>query len=166
MIEYNRKNSYLRPSSDEVTILLKKVPNASCDKVINHNDSLFFWIANLDQASMCCGFNAETFNHLLNKYNLDISKWLKLSEQELLEKQGLNREQTKERVFEMLSEVITKDSKMTKGALIKYIRENFKEQTVYSDVGKVASKVINQNTGHSFSKWQVCTTQRHIRSVK
>ena len=80
--------------------------------------------------------------------------------------QILKREQTKERVFEMLSEVITKDSKMTKGALIKYIRENFKEQTVYSDVGKVASKVINQNTGHSFSKWQVCTTQRHIRSVK
>ena len=80
--------------------------------------------------------------------------------------QILKREQTKERVFEMLSEVITKDSKMTKGALIKYIRENFKEQTVYSDVGKVASKVINQNTGHSFSKWQVCTTQRHIRKVK
>ena len=66
----------------------------------------------------------------------------------------------------MLSEVITKDSKLTKGALIKYIRENFKEQTVYSDVGKVASKVINENTGHSFSKWQVCTTQRHIRKVK
>ena len=80
--------------------------------------------------------------------------------------QILKREQTKERVFEMLSEGITKDSKMTKGALIKYIRENFKEQTVYSDVGKVASKVINQNTGHSFSKWQVCTTQRHIRKVK
>ena len=80
--------------------------------------------------------------------------------------QILKREQTKERVFEMLSEVITKDSKMTKGALIKYIRENFKEQTVYSDVGRVASKVINQNTGHSFSKWQVCTTQRHIRKVK
>jgi len=80
--------------------------------------------------------------------------------------QILKREQTKERVLEMLSEVITKDSKMTKGALIKYIRENFKEQTVYSDVGKVASKVINENTGHSFSKWQVCTTQRHIRKVK
>tara|TARA_B100000242_G_scaffold293725_1_gene272773 strand:- start:939 stop:1295 length:357 start_codon:yes stop_codon:yes gene_type:complete len=83
-----------------------------------------------------------------------------------LRKGGLNREQTKERVLEMLSEVITKDSKMTKGALIKYIRENFKEQTVYSDVGKVASKVINENTGHSFSKWQVCTTQRHLRKVK
>ena len=166
MIEYNRKNSYLRPNFDEVTILLKKVPNTSCDKVSCHNDTLYFWIANLDQASMCCGFNAETFNQLLNKYNLDISKWLKLSEQELLEKQGLNREQTKERVFEMLSEVITKDSKMTKGSLIKYIRENFNEQTVYSDVGKVASKVINEKTGNSFSKWQVCTAQRHIRSVK
>ena len=79
---------------------------------------------------------------------------------------GLDREQTKQQVLEMLSEVITKDSKLTKGALIKYIRENFKEQTVYSDVGKVASKVINENTGHSFSKWQVCTTQRHIRKVK
>ncbi len=66
----------------------------------------------------------------------------------------------------MLSEVITADSKMTKGALIKYVRDNWKEKTIMSDVGKVASKVINEKTGHLFSRWQVCTTQRHIRKVK
>ena len=111
---------------------------------------------------MCSGWTEEYFNNLLAKHKIDLSVFVageKIST-------GLNREQTKQRVLEMLSEVITKDSKMTKGALIKYIRENFNQQTVYSDVGKVASKVISENTGHSFSKWQVCTTQRHIRKVK
>ena len=78
----------------------------------------------------------------------------------------LNRKQTKEKVYEMLTGVITTDSKMTKGALIKYVRDNWNEKTIMSDVGRVASKVINEKTGNSFSKWQICTTQRHIRKVK
>ena len=154
---FNKNTRYIRPKIDDVYAMLKNVPNTNCE-----NDRLVFYIANIDQVSMCSGWTEEYFNHLLAKHKIDLSVFVageKIST-------GLNREQTKQRVLEMLSEVITKDSKMTKGALIKYIRENFKEQTVYSDVGKVASKVISENTGHSFSKWQVCTTQRHIRKVK
>ena len=162
MISYNPKQKFIRPSMEQVEGLLKKVPNASCDKVDCHNDRLTFWIANLDWATICSGFNVDTFNYLLQKYKIDLTPFVKLSD----EQKGLNREQTKEKVYEMLSEVITADSKMTKGALIKYVRDNWKEKTIMSDVGRVASKVINDKTGHSFSRWQVCTTQRHIRKVK
>lgn len=154
---FNKNTRYIRPKIDDVYVMLKNVPNTNCE-----NDKLVFYLANLDQVSMCSGWNEQDFNDLLAKHKIDLSE---LTAGEKIST-GLNREQTKQRVLEMLSEVITKDSKMTKGALIKYIRENFKEQTVYSDVGKVASKVISENTGHSFSKWQVCTTQRHIRKVK
>ena len=162
MITYNPKQKFIRPSIEQVEGLLKKVPNVSCDKVSCHNDRLTFWIANLDWATICSGFNVDTFNHLLQKYKLDLTPFVKLSD----EQKGLNREQTKEKVYEMLSEVITADSKMTKGALIKYVRDNWTEKTIMSDVGRVASKVINEKTGNSFSKWQICTTQRHIRKVK
>ena len=154
---FNKNTRYIRPKIDDVYVMLKNVPNTNCE-----NDKLVFYLSNLDQVSMCSGWTEEYFNNLLAKHKIDLSVFVageKIST-------GLNREQTKQRVLEMLSEVITKDSKMTKGALIKYIRENFNQQTVYSDVGKVASKVINENTGHSFSKWQVCTTQRHLRKVK
>ena len=154
---YNKQIKYIRPSMEQVEGLLKNVPNKECD-----NDKLVFYIANLNQVSMCSGWTEEGFNDLLAKHKISLSQFIAGEKIPT----GLNREQTKTKVYEMLSEVITADSKMTKGALIKYIRENFKEQTVYSDVGKVASKVIGEKTGHSFSKWQVCTTQRHIRKVK
>jgi|TARA_B110000483_G_scaffold221522_1_gene277592 hypothetical protein len=162
MITYNPKQKYIRPSFEQVEALLKKVPNESCDKVICHNDRLTFWIANLDWATICCGFSVDKFNHLLQKYKINLTPFVKLSD----EQKGLNREQTKVKVYEMLSDVITSDSKMTKGALIKYVRDNWNEKTIMSDVGRVASKVINEKTGNSFSKWQICTTQRHIRKVK
>lgn len=162
MITYNPKQKYIRPSTEQVEGLLKKVPNVSCNDVSCHNDTLHFWIANLDHATICSRFNVDVFNKLLQKYKLDLTPFVKLSD----EQRGLNREQTKEKVYEMLSDVITADSKMTKGALIKYVRDNWTEKTIMSDVGRVASKVIKEKTGNSFSKWQVCTTQRHIRKVK
>ena len=75
----------------------------------------------------------------------------------------LNRRQTKECVLDMLTPLITKTSKLTKGALMRHIRTNFKHQTIYADVGKIASKIINQNTTGRFSKWHVATTARYIR---
>tara|TARA_E500000081_G_scaffold62922_1_gene65247 strand:- start:428 stop:802 length:375 start_codon:yes stop_codon:yes gene_type:complete len=75
----------------------------------------------------------------------------------------LNRRQTKECVLDMLTPLITKTSKLTKGALIRHTRTNFKHQSTYADVGKVASKIINQNTTGRFSKWHVSTTARYIR---
>ena len=154
---FNKNTRYIRPKFSDVENLIAKLRCNVTDK-----DRLTFWLANIDQVSMCSGWTEESFNELIANNKIDLSQFV-AGEKETT---GLNREQTKQRVLEMLSEVITKDSKMTKGALIKYIRENFNQQTVYSDVGKVASKVINENTGHSFSKWQVCTTQRHIRKVK
>lgn len=74
----------------------------------------------------------------------------------------LDRKQTKEKVFEILSNQITKDSKITKGALMRYVRENFEGQSVYSDVGRVASKIIKLETSRT-GRWKVCTTARHIR---
>lgn len=154
---YNKQIKYIRPKFSDVENLVAKLRCNVTDK-----DRLTFWLANIDQVSMCSGWTEESFNELIANNKIDLSQFV-AGEKETA---GLNREQTKQRVLEMLSEVITADSKMTKGALIKYVRDNWKEKTIMSDVGRVASKVINEKTGHSFSKWQVCTTQRHIRKVK
>ena len=154
---YNKQIKYIRPKFSDVENLVAKLRCNVTDK-----DRLTFWLANIDQVSMCSGWTEESFNELIANNKIDLSQFV-AGEKETA---GLNRDQTKQRVLEMLSEVITADSKMTKGALIKYVRDNWKEKTIMSDVGRVASKVINEKTGHSFSKWQVCTTQRHIRKVK
>ena len=76
----------------------------------------------------------------------------------------LNRNRTEAKVFDMLTEVITKKSVMTKGGLMKYIRKNFTDKTVYSDVGTVANKLVKLHTGRT-GIWSVETTARFIRKV-
>ena len=102
---------------------------------------------------------------MLEKYNIDLQP-ANNPQQYIINPYsdggGLNRTQTKEKVFEILSNQITKDSKITKGALMRYVRENFEGQSVYSDVGRVASKIIKLETSRT-GRWQVCTTARHIR---
>ncbi len=75
----------------------------------------------------------------------------------------LNRRRTVEAVEELLAPLVTATSKYTKGSLMRYVRENFKHKSIYADVGKVASKIINQNTTGRYASWHVATTARYIR---
>lgn len=75
----------------------------------------------------------------------------------------LNRRRTVEAVEELLAPLVTATSKCTKGSLMRYVRENFKHKSIYADVGKVASKIINQNTTGRYASWHVATTARYIR---
>ena len=77
----------------------------------------------------------------------------------------LNRRKTEEKIYRMLCEIITPESKRTKGALIKYVRDNFKEPTIYADVGRVASKIIKTHTTGRFAQWGFVTTARHVRAI-
>ena len=74
----------------------------------------------------------------------------------------LNRKRTEEIVFDMLCDIITHKSVMTKGGLIKYVRKHFKYDTVYSDVGRVANKLVKLHTGRT-GIWKIATTARFIR---
>ncbi len=74
----------------------------------------------------------------------------------------VSREETVNKVMDLLSKVITKTSNYTKGALMKYVRENFKGPSAYTDVGKVASKVIKQQL-NKWGKWERCTKNNYIR---
>tara|TARA_R100001163_G_C5047704_1_gene184852 strand:+ start:44 stop:505 length:462 start_codon:yes stop_codon:yes gene_type:complete len=76
----------------------------------------------------------------------------------------LNRKRTEEIVFELLNEVITEKSNMTKGGLIKYIRNNFKQKSIYTDVGRVANKLVKLHTGRT-GRWKISTTARFIRKA-
>ena len=76
-----------------------------------------------------------------------------------------SRRETIDKVMDLLSKVITKTSNYTKGALIKYVRENFEGPTAYKDVGKVASKVIKQQL-NKWGKWERCTKNNYIRKRK
>ena len=77
-----------------------------------------------------------------------------------------SREDTKEVVLELLKTLVTKDSKTTKGFLIKFVRENFLGPSAYADVGKVASKIIKQQCSSRQGKWVSATTARFIRKRK
>ena len=77
----------------------------------------------------------------------------------------LNRRKTEEKIYRMLCDIITSDSKRTKGALINYVRDNFKEPTIYADVGRVASKLIRTHTTGRFAQWAFVTTARHVRAI-
>ena len=70
-----------------------------------------------------------------------------------------------EKIYRMLCEIITPESKRTKGALINYVRDNFKEPTIYADVGRVASKIIKTHTTGRFAQWGFVTTARHVRAI-
>ncbi len=72
----------------------------------------------------------------------------------------LNRRRTVEAVEELLAPLVTATSKYTKGSLMRYVRENFKHKSIYADVGKVASKIINKNTTGRHAGWNVATTAR------
>ncbi len=76
----------------------------------------------------------------------------------------LNRRKTEE-IYRMLCEIITSESKRTKGALINYVRDNFREPTIYADVGRVASKLIRTHTTGRFAQWGFVTTARHVRAI-
>ena len=164
MLEYKTQSRLkFHITKDEITKLLvtakKQHPYYYHDNR-NAYDDLMVWLSNLNHppVEMCSGFNECRFNQLLQKYKIDLTPYLVKSKSGNL----LNRQQTKEKVFEILSSQITKDSKITKGALMRYVRDNFEGQSVYSDVGKVASKIIKLETSRT-GRWQVCTTARHIR---
>jgi len=77
-----------------------------------------------------------------------------------------NRMETIDKVHNILSKVITKTSKYTKGALMKYVRDKFKGPSAYKDVGKVASKIIKTATKNKWGKWQSATKNNYIRLRK
>tara|TARA_B100000212_G_scaffold196539_1_gene148274 strand:- start:913 stop:1425 length:513 start_codon:yes stop_codon:yes gene_type:complete len=164
ILEYKTKNRLkFHITNDDITKLLvaakKHHPYYYHDNR-NAYDDLKFWLFNLNYppVEMCGGFDECRFNQLLQKYKIDLSPYIIKSKNSNL----INRSKTKEKVFEILSNQITKDSKITKGALMRYVRENFEGQSVYSDVGRVASKIIKLETSRT-GRWKVCTTARHIR---
>tara|TARA_R100000781_G_scaffold113971_3_gene83681 strand:- start:771 stop:1367 length:597 start_codon:yes stop_codon:yes gene_type:complete len=78
----------------------------------------------------------------------------------------ITREDTYNKVLNMLIPLITKDSRRTKGNLMRYVRDNFEGPSAYADVGKVANKVIKQQTGYRSGKWERATSNRFIRLRK
>lgn len=75
----------------------------------------------------------------------------------------VTREDTHNKVFNMLIPLITKDSRRTKGNLMRYVRDHFEGPSAYADVGTVANKIIKQQTGYRFGKWEKVTANNFIR---
>ena len=59
--------------------------------------------------------------------------------------------------------LITEKSNYTKGALMKYARENYNGPCAYKDVGKVVSSIVKEQTTSRFGKWEKATTNHYIR---
>ena len=76
------------------------------------------------------------------------------------------RQETKDKVFQIINNLITSTSNYSKGALIKYVRANFKGASAYKDVGTVASKVIKEEITNRFGKWIKDTKANYIRKKK
>tara|TARA_Y100001938_G_C7915690_1_gene341853 strand:- start:16 stop:408 length:393 start_codon:yes stop_codon:yes gene_type:complete len=62
-----------------------------------------------------------------------------------------------------LEPLITDSSNLTKGALMKYARENYTGPCAYKDVGKVVSRIINDECTNRFGKWCRATNKQKIR---
>ena len=166
-INFNRKifySSRYQLSQEQIDNIINHVTNEKDKSKLND----LLWSIQKPKGKMVayqlCKLT-DTEKDLLEKYNIDLQP-ANNPQQYIINPYsdggGLNRTQTKEKVFEILSNQITKDSKITKGALMRYVRENFEGQSVYSDVGRVASKIIKLETSRT-GRWQVCTTARHIR---
>ena len=72
-------------------------------------------------------------------------------------------EQTINCVRQWLMPLITEKSTFTKGALMKYARENYPGPCAYKDVGKVVSSIVKEQTTSRFGKWEKATTNHYIR---
>ena len=62
-----------------------------------------------------------------------------------------------------LMPLITNDSNFTKGALMKYARENYVGPCAYKDVGKLVSKIISDETTSKYGRWTKATNKLKIR---
>ena len=72
-------------------------------------------------------------------------------------------DQTTKAVRAWLMPLITEKSNYTKGALMKYARENYNGPCAYKDVGKVVSSIVKEQTTSRFGKWEKATTNNYIR---
>ena len=66
-------------------------------------------------------------------------------------------------VKQWLIPLITEKSNFTKGALMKYARENYKGPCAYRDVGKVVSRIVSDECTSRFGMWCKATNKLKIR---
>ena len=84
-----------------------------------------------------------------------------------------SRKETKDKIFQMIDDTISAETdkgkvicNLTKGALIRFVRQNFVGASAYKDVGKVASKIIKEEVSNRFGKWVKETKANYIRRRK
>tara|TARA_A100000172_G_scaffold48561_1_gene30386 strand:+ start:493 stop:858 length:366 start_codon:yes stop_codon:yes gene_type:complete len=76
-----------------------------------------------------------------------------------------NRDDTKEHVKKFLTQLITNNSNYTKRTLMKYARENYKGPCAYKDVGKVVSRIIDEELGSKYGALEKTKTNKlRVRS--
>ena len=79
--------------------------------------------------------------------------------------QSITREETMAKVLNILEGIISNDNSRTKGSLMRMVRELYEGDSAYTDVGKVAGKIIEQQLMRT-GKWARATSSNFIRIRK